>query len=143
MEITRNEHKKLQEMCDCFLESDYLFEMDMMSRMAVTDPEEDARKYLSLALMHTISEKARKLTLKKKGGEVQVMVKNEGKELLPTPPAELFEQMVGIMRRILHLEENEGELPLILGLRSGELEITVKVRHEPDKDSLKFKFPAL
>jgi hypothetical protein len=143
MEITRNEHAKLQEMCDCFLETDYLAEMEAMSGAPTADPEEDARKYLSLAIMHTISEKARKLTLKRVAGQVEVKVKNENKELLPTPPPELFDEMVGIMRRILHLEENQGELPLILGLRSGQLEITVKVHHEPDKDSLKFKFPEL
>ncbi|MEJ2032030.1 MAG: hypothetical protein P8Y63_03100 [Deltaproteobacteria bacterium] len=143
MEITRNEHKKLQEMCDCFLETDYLAEMERMSRNPIADPEEDARKYLSLAIMHTISEKARKLTLKRKDGGLEVKVKNESKELLPAPPVELFEPMVEIMRRILHLEGGQGELPLVLGLRSGQLEITVQVRHEADKDSLKFKFPEL
>lgn len=143
MEITRTEHKKLQEMCDCFLEADYLAEMEKMSRNPVTDPEEDARKYLALAIMHVISEKAGKLTLKKKEGGLEVKVKNENKELLPAPPVELFQPMVDIMRRILHLEGGQGELPLILGFRSGQLEITVQVRHEADKDSLKFKFPEL
>ncbi|MDA8164969.1 MAG: hypothetical protein M0017_08065 [Desulfobacteraceae bacterium] len=143
MEITITEHKKLQDMCDCYLETDYLAEMERMGRNPVADPEEDALKYLSLAIMHTISEKARKLTLKRADGRLEVKVKNETKELLPAPPPELFDQMVTIMRRILHLDENQGELPLVLGFRSGQLELTVSVRHEPEKDSLKFTLPEL
>lgn len=143
MEISRNYHKKLQEMCDCYLETDYVPELQKMGDTPVTDPEEDALKYLSLAIMHTISEKAGKLSLKRKKGELKVTVKNDQKESLPTPPPELFDQILAIMRRILHLEEDKGELPLSLGLRNGQMEVMVKIKHEPDKDSLKFKFPEL
>jgi hypothetical protein len=141
--LARNLHTKLQEMCDCYLETDFLAEMQRMNQgPPVTDPEEDALKYLSLALMHTVSEKAEKLTLKRENGNLQVTVKNEGKEILPPPPAELFDKIIEIVRGILHLEEDKGELPLALGLRNGQLELMVKIKHSPAKDSLKFMFPA-
>jgi hypothetical protein len=142
MELARNLHAKLQEMCDCYLETDYLPELQKMSQEQGTDLEEEGLKYLSLSLMHTISEKGRKLTLKRKKEELRVTMKSEEKELLPAPPAELFEKIIEIMRKILHLEEEaKGELPLVLGLRNGQVEVMVKIEHKPDQDTLKFKFP--
>jgi hypothetical protein len=140
--LARNLHARLQEMCDCYLETDFLAEMQRMNQAPVTDPEEDALKYLSLALMHAVSEKVGTLKLERKKGELKVSVKNEAKETLPPPPPELFDKIIKIMRGILHLEEDKVELPLALGLRNGQLELLVKIKHEPEKDSLKFKFPA-
>jgi hypothetical protein len=140
--LSRNYHARLQEMCDCYLETDFLAEMQRMNQAPISDPEEESLKYLSLALMHTVSDKAGSLKMKRKKGKIQVTVKNEAKEALPPPPPELFDKIIEIMRGILHLEEDKGEMPLALGLRSGQLELMVKIRHEPEKDSLKFKLPA-
>jgi hypothetical protein len=45
------------------------------------------------------------------------------------------------MRAILHIEEDKGEVEFSLGLRSGEVNVMVKVAREGDKQSLKIKFP--
>jgi len=63
----RNDHLKLQEMCDCYLETNFLKQLKGMSGTESGDPEENAVKYLALAIMFTISEKAKKLSLKKRG----------------------------------------------------------------------------
>jgi hypothetical protein len=141
MELARTLHLRLQEMCDCYLETDFLSEMQKMNETPVADPEEDSLKYLSLALLHAISEKAGKLTMKRHKGTLQVLIKDEeNKILLPPPPDELFEPIIDIMRKILHLEENKGKSPLVLGLRNGQLEVAVKIKHEQEKDTLQFKF---
>ena len=47
--MTLNYHLKLQEMCDCYLETDFLVKMKGMAGIESTDLEEDAIKYLALA----------------------------------------------------------------------------------------------
>ncbi|MBI5556366.1 MAG: hypothetical protein HY885_01865 [Deltaproteobacteria bacterium] len=114
-----------------------------MSGMESGDPEENAIKYLALAIMHTVSEKAKKLSLKRKGDKLTVKVKGEEETTLPPPSLEQFNRILAIMRAILHIEEESGKLPLALGLRNGELELQVEVSRGEDKETLKIKFPDL
>jgi len=139
--ISLNFHLKLQEMCDCYMETDFLAEMRHMTTQETTDQEEAAMKYLALSILHTITEQAKKLSFKRKGPEVTVKMKNTKKELLPAPSLEIFNKIVEIMRSILHLHEEKGELPFSLGLRTGEVNLEVKIKREEDKESVKFKFP--
>lgn len=141
--LSLNYHLKLQEMCDCYMETDFLPEMQAMAGAASEDLEEDAIKYLALAIMHTISEKAKKLSLKKKGGELTARIKNDEKLTLPVPSAAVFDKIFEIMRAILHIEADKGEMEFSLGLRTGEVNVMVKVAREADKQSLKIKFPEL
>ena len=139
--ITVTNHLKLQEMCDCFMETDFLPEMQGMAGADSKDVEEDAIKYLALAIMYAITEMAGKLSFKKKGEEIKVTIKNETKEMLPPPSGVVLDKAFEIIRAILHIEEDKGEMDLSLGLRSGEVNVKVKVEREGDKQSLKIKFP--
>jgi hypothetical protein len=139
----RNYHLKLQEMCDCYLETDFLKQMKGMTGTAGGELEENSIKYLALAIMQTVSEKAKKLSLKKKGGKMTVKVKGEEEITLPPPSIEQFDKISAIMRAILHIEEDDGKLPLALGLRNGGLELQVEVTRSQDKETIKIKFPDL
>jgi hypothetical protein len=139
--ITINYHLKLQEMCDCYMETDFLGAMQDMAGIATKDPEEDAIKYLALAVMYAITQKAEKLSFKKKGEEAKVKIKNGKKETLPQPSGVVLDMAIEIMRTILHIEEDKGEMDFSLGLRSGEVNVTVKIAMEADKQTLKIKFP--
>ena len=136
-----NHHLKLQEMCDCYLETDFVPEMQHMATNPPSDDlDEDAIKYLALAIMHAITEQAAKLSLKKKGDAITVALKNEEKVTLPSPAAPVFGKIIEIVRAILHIEEDKGKLPLSLGLRNGEVNLMVKVKREDDKESVAFSF---
>jgi len=139
--IMLNYHLKLQEMCDCYMETDFLSAMQGMSRKESKDLEEDAIKYLALAIMYTITKKGEKLTLKKKGEEIKVRIKNGEKEKLPAPTGAVMDKAFAIMRAILHVEDDEGEVEFSLGLRSGEVNVQVSFAREKEKESLKIKFP--
>jgi hypothetical protein len=141
--ISRNYHARLQEMCDCYMETDYRQEMEKMVSERSPDLEEDALKYLALSILYATTEKARKLSFKKKKGEQKVTVKAEEKMELPTPPGEIADKIFEIMRSITHLEGEKGREPLSLGLRDGRMELGVKVEREDEKESLNFSFPAL
>ena len=140
--LSMNYHLKLQEMCDCYMETDFQALMQNMSGAGAGDLDENAVKYLALAIMYAITKKAEKLSFKKKGEEIDVKVKNDDKEELPPPPGVVLERVFAIMRTILHIEEDKGEMDFSLGLRSGEVNVRVKVAKEGDKQSLKIKFPA-
>ena len=139
--ITVNNHLKLQEMCDCYMETDFLSAMQGMVETDSKDVEEDAIKYLALAIMFAITQKAEKLSLKKKGEELKIKIKNGSKEKLPLPAVAVMEKIFEIMRTILHIEEDKGEMEFSLGLRSGEVNVMVKVERKGDKQSLKIQFP--
>ncbi|KPK28844.1 MAG: hypothetical protein AMJ61_01030 [Desulfobacterales bacterium SG8_35_2] len=138
--IRLNYHLKLQEMCDCYMETDFHAAMQGMAEADSKDPEEDAIKYLALAIMYAITQKAEKLSFKKKGGELKVTIKNGSKEKLPVPPVAILDKVFVIMRTILHIEEEKGGMEFSLGLRSGEVNAMVNVVREEDKESLKIKF---
>jgi hypothetical protein len=139
--MTLNYHLKLQEMCDCYMETDFLAAMQNMAGKESKDVEEDAVKYLALAIMFAITEKAEKLSLKKKGDELKVKVKNGGKQKLPVPSTAVLDKVFEIMRTILHIEEDRGEMEFSLGLRSGEVNVMVKLDREEGEQSLKINFP--
>ncbi len=137
-------HLKLIEMCDCYLETDYATQIQRMADAPVADLGEDAIKYLALAILYTITEKAKKLSFKRKYDKVSVTVKTDDEKLSLRPPSlELFEKIVEIVRAILHFDEDKGALPLSLGLRNGQLDVQVKMERSEDKESLKIKFPEL
>ncbi len=140
--LAPNYHLKLQEMCDCYMETEFRKELQHMVGV-VGDLEENSIKYLALALMCAVTEKAAKLSLKSKDGKVTVTVKGEEKVALPAPSQPLFEKMVAIMRGILHLDEDKAKTTLALGLRSGDMDLQVKVERRPGKESLKFLLPPL
>jgi hypothetical protein len=139
--IRLNYHLKLQEMCDCYMETDFLAALQGMAGADSKDVEEDAIKYLALAIMYAITKKAEKLSFKKKGEELKAKINNGSKEKLPVPSVAVMDKVFEIMRGILHIEEDKGEMEFSLGLRSGEVDVIVKADREDGKESLKIKFP--
>lgn len=136
--------QKLQEMCDCYLETDFAAQLAAMTGKPSADLKEDAVKYLSLALMYGLTEKARKVTLKKKGGKIRARIKAvEQKIKLPQPTADLFDGVIDLIRGILHFDSVGGSSQLVLGLRNSQLDLRVKLKELEEKTSLKFTFPEL
>ena len=139
--LSLNYHLKLQEMCDCYMETDFSNAIQSMAGVESKDPEEDGIKYLALAIMSAITQKAEKLSFKKKGTELRAKIDNGSNQELPVPAAAVFDKIFEIMRTILHIEEDKGKMEFSLGLRSGEINVMVKVERKDGKQSLKIKFP--
>ena len=139
-----NLHLKLIEMCDCYLETDFKSQIQRAATAEPGDLDEDSTKYLALAIMYALTEKADKLNFKCKKGQVTVTMKQYGdKTALKAPSVEIFDRIVEMVRSILHLEEDKASMPLVLGLRNGQVELQVKVERGSNKESLRFKFPDL
>ena len=139
-----NLHLKLIEMCDCYMETNFKEEIQHLATSPGDDIEEASMKYLALAIMYGVTEKARKLTFKRKKSNVTVVLKADGENTsMKAPPLDIFNRVISIVRDILHLEEDKASMTLALGLRSGELEVQVKVERKDPKDALKITFPDL
>ena len=143
-QLSRNFHAKLQEMCDCYMDSDFQAELTRPVPVQSVSLEEDAIRYFALLILYTLTVKAPQLALKKKKGVVSVTVSslNENKTLTP-PPLEIAAKIFEIMRAITHIEKDKGELPLSLGLRNERVEVQVKLKKGEDEESLKLVFPEL
>lgn len=139
-----NLHLKLMEMCDCYLGTDYAATIQQVADAPSADTQEDALRYLALAILLTLTEKARQLSLKRKKDKITVTIKHDAEKTALRPPTRhVFDRIIAIMRSIIHLDEDKGGLPLILGLKNDQIEVQVKIERTADKETLKVKFPDL
>jgi hypothetical protein len=138
MKDMESPHKKMQDLCNCFAETDYLKEMALLAKDA--DKDEAALKWMALAVLHGIDRNAKEITLERTAaGTVSVEAEYDDTEL-PSPGNEIGGRILEVARQITHIEENKGEIPLALGIRDSNLEIRVKVKHGGSKDTITLKF---
>lgn len=86
----RNYHQRLQEFCDCFMETDFKKELEAASKGASGDPSGDpdelALKFLGLAILYGANEDAKKITLQRsREGKSLFAVEARGNYQLPRP----------------------------------------------------------
>lgn len=139
-----NYHLRLIEMCECHLETDYASALQKIADSSDSESDEDALKYLALALLYAVTEKAESLSFKQKKGKITVTLKTDGdKVALRHPKKALFDRIISMVRAILHFDKDKDSLPLCLGLRNVQLDLLVKFERTDDKETLKFKLPNL
>lgn len=142
--LIRNFHVKLQEMCDCYLDSDFLAELARPLNVQSAVVEEEGMRYFALLILYTLTVKAQQLSVKKKKGAITVTVTSlREKKTLTPPPAEIAAKVFEIMRAITHIEKDKGELALAFGLRGEQVDLLVKLKKTDDEESMKVLFPEL
>jgi hypothetical protein len=131
-------HKRMQEFCDCFAESDPLREMALISNEP--DKEEAPLKWLALAVLHGVDRNAKKISLEKgTDGNIRVVAEYRDTEL-PTPDKEIGQRIIDAIRQITHIEGKKGETPLAIGIRDSSIEIKVKVKEEDGAEKVTLRF---
>ncbi len=139
MKDKRGLHEKMQELCDCFATTDPLREMSLLPQEA--EKEEGALKWMALAVLHGINDNAKKISISRdKNGKIQVVGKYR-ESALPTPGTEVGNEVFEVIKGITHLEGEEGQLPLALGIRDSSLEINVRRDREGDSETVTIEFP--
>jgi hypothetical protein len=144
----RNYHQRLQEFCDCYMETDPKTELEKASKGISGDPGSDmdelALKFLGLGIFYGASEKAKKVTLQRsKDGKVLFTVDAKGKYQLPPPTTQLTDRVISIARAITHIDADQGNLPVALGLRNDRLDITFQFDRKGGEEAFSISFPAL
>ncbi len=138
MEDKRNFHLKVQEMIDCYAETDPLKEMSTLAQDE--DKEEAALKWLGLVALHGINNNAEKISLKQKEGKLVVEAEYRESEL-PSPGPEVAEKIFEVLKNITHIEDEKGKTSLALGLRDSSVDLGVKIKTKEGKNKLSIKFP--
>jgi hypothetical protein len=142
----RNYHQRLQEFCDCFMETDFKKELEAASKGVSGDPSGDpdelALKFLGLVILYGANEDAKKITLQRsREGKSLFSVEARGNYQLPPPGAQVADRIFSIARSITHLDEDQGKEPLSLGLRNDRMEITLQFDRKKGGESLSILFP--
>jgi len=125
------------------METDFMPELKRAANSTTDDLEENAIKYLALAILEVLTQKASKLTVKKKEIVKVKISSSDEKIMLPAPTTEIADKIFEIVRTITHIEEDKGASELAFGLRNGRIDLTVKLSKKPGKESLKLIFPEL
>jgi hypothetical protein len=144
----RNYHQRLQEFCDCYLETDPRKELEKAARGISGDPggdlDELALKFLGLGIFYGVSEKAKKLTFEHlKDGRVLLTVELKGQYQLHPPGRQVADRIISIARAITHIEEDEGRQAVSMGIRNDRIELTFQFNRAPTEETFSILFPEL
>lgn len=141
--LSRPPHLKLQEMCDCYLETDFSKKLAAMKHSLKPDVSEEAFKYLALALLEATTELARELSFVVTLDNLTTVTVETSEETihLPTSPPILLHSITTIIRDITHLDEGNGESSLILGLKNGQLDLSVLIQQDSRRERIVIGFP--
>ena len=140
MKDKESRHKKVQEMIDCYATSNPLKEMSEIQKE--TDVPEASIKWLALAGLHGINMNASEIKIKKSAeGKTDITAKYRTAEL-PSPGTAAGNKIIQDIRDITHLEEDEGESMLSLGVREGTVNIKVTVKRDRDGEEAVLHFPS-
>jgi len=139
MKDTGNLHLKVQEMCDCFATTDPLREMSVVKDDQ--DKEEAALKWLALSALHGINNNAKEVSISRSGdGDVKVTAEYRKTEL-PSPGPQVGGKIFEAVRRITHIEGDQGEITLALGIKDSSLDLKIKLRPTDSGEEVLISFP--
>ncbi|MEW6360345.1 MAG: hypothetical protein AB1696_28690 [Planctomycetota bacterium] len=138
----RNLHQRLQEYCDCYLESDLEFELEHLVRRDFDafagDDTETALKYLALALLTAIEERASTLIIAKWASHLL----GGNCCLIPTPADSVVEKAIEIIKKITGVGRAKPYGTLALGLRADCLDLGVEDRVIRTEEEMFFTLPS-
>jgi len=144
----RNYHQRLQEFCDCYMETDPKKELERASKGISGDPSSDpdelALKFFGLGIFYGASEKAKKVSIQRsKDGRVLFTVEARGKYQLPPPSVQVADRIISIARAITHIDKDQGKEPVSMGLRNDRMELIFQLDRKGGAESFSILFPEL
>ncbi|MCU0587818.1 MAG: hypothetical protein MUF52_06645 [Syntrophobacteraceae bacterium] len=139
MKDKRSFHLKVQEMCDCYLNTEPLREMSVLKNEE--DKDDAALKWLALAILYGIDSHAKSIALSSdEDGGMKVVAKFRKSEL-PSPGKEVGKKIFDVVKEIGHFDGDEGETSLAVGIRDSSLELQLKAEKDDDGQTVVLKFP--
>ena len=142
----RSYHLRLQEFCDCFMETDFKKELERASKGVAGAPNADQDelplKFLGLTMLYGANEEAKKISLQKsKEAKVLFSVEARGKYQLPAPGSALTDRIFYLARSLAHVEKDQSKIPLSLGLRNDRMDLTLEFDRQGGAESFTINFP--
>ncbi len=148
MKDERNYHQRLQEFCDCFMETDPKKELEKAAKGVSGDPsghqDELALKFLGLGIFYGATERAKKISIDvSKDGKVIFAIDSRGKYQLPPPNPQLANRIISIARSITHIDGDQGKETVSLGLRNDRMDITFQFDRKAEGEFFSILFPEM
>ena len=141
--VERHLHQRLQEYLDCFLEADVDAELkrfDAGEGGPVDENEtEAALKVLALALFTSIARKAGKIILS--GDHIDLL--SPERSTLVTASPDLVARAADIVTEIAGLEPGGESGRIVLGLRSGQLDLSITQAGSDEQRAVTIGLPPL
>ena len=132
-------HLKVQEHIDCFATADPLKEMSVVTNE--TDKDMAALKWIALATLHGINNRAKKIVMHRSdNGDIRITAKYRTADL-PSTGSEIGARVFKTIRNITHIESKKGKSQLALGIRDSNLTVTIKMKTDDKGEKLTIKFP--
>lgn len=139
MRESSNLHQKVQEMCDCFATNDPLKEMSKLQHES--NIQEAATKWVALAILHGINSDAEEISIENtKTGSVKVIAEYRKAEL-PPPDTAISQEVINIIKEIIHADSSQEDSTLALGVRNSSMDLRVKTREERGDRKVTIQFP--
>jgi hypothetical protein len=144
----RSYHQRLQEFCDCYMETDPKKELERAALGVSGDPggdmDELALKFLGLGIFYGAAEKAKRIAIQRSNdGKVTFSVESRGKYQLPPPSPKVADRIISISRAITHIDADQGKEPVSLGLRNDRMDITFQFDRKAEGETFSILFPEL
>jgi hypothetical protein len=144
----RNYHQRLQEFCDCYMETDPKKELEKAAKGVSGDPSGDldelALKFLGLGIFYGASEKAKKVSIQRsKEGKVLFTVDSRGQYQLDPPSTQVADRVISIARAITHIDKDHGKEPVSFGIRNDRIELTFQFDRKKEGESFSILYPKL
>jgi hypothetical protein len=138
MKDANNLHLKVQELCACFSATDPLKEMSAIK--SDPDPDQAALKWLALAALHGVNSNAKKITLKESSkGDISVTAEYRKTEL-PSPGETIGQKVLETIRRITHIESEQGKTQLALGIMDSSIDLSVQIKDKKGSRKISIEF---
>ncbi|NOZ19714.1 MAG: hypothetical protein GXP25_01360 [Planctomycetes bacterium] len=141
--VTRNLHFRLQEYCDCYVDSDLKAELEKFvsgSRDSVDeDATEAALKALALVLLEAIEQEAERICISPK----HISLASCERGMLATFSPDLTARVREIVGEISGVGEEKEKGRISLGLRGADLDLSVQHHCTNDKAGLIIGLPEL
>ncbi len=139
MKDSRSTHLKVQEMCDCYLNTQPLKEMSVLKNDE--DKDDAAYKWLALAILYGVDSNAKSIEISTDDeGQVKVVAKFRKTEL-PSPGPEVGKRIFELVKELGHFDGDEGRTALAVGIRDSNLELELSAEKDDDERSVTLKFP--
>ncbi len=134
-----NLHLKVQELCDCFSQTDPLKEMSKLKNDK--NSLEAALKWISLSVLHGVNNNAKEISIQLDDDNlVSVTAKYRDAEL-PSPGAQIADNIFEAVKEMTHIEDDEGKIRFAVGIRDSSLDLNISIHNKDDYRKISIKFP--
>lgn len=140
--------QRLQEYIDCFMETDPQHEMHKISKEGVAgdvtgDVTEVALKYLSLALISSVEERAGEIIIVRKNGKGECKLEGDMFTQLLNVPDEIVGRVLEILCEITGIEQTGKTGLIACGFRNDQLELKTTFQKKPGEETVVLRLPPL